>query len=249
MREPASTGATSSPVGADARALRRAAGARVRHVEELLAAGAPDRRPAELRRLFEGWSWPSAGCRPRARSCPSPSGRTCSALAGRVAELAAELGASGVPASIDHCDLHAGNVLAPGDGYVFFDWHEGAVTHPFFSMVVATAGSRTTTAWSRAARRTRACAMPTSTPGPDMRSRESLRADARRRAADRAAHARARVDARARGPAARRPGGVGRECVRLGARPAGRARAMSRWTIAPDDAGRGRGGGGVALPG
>jgi hypothetical protein len=93
------------------------------HAEELVAAGAPDRRLPRLRPLFEelvaGEADPLA-------------------LAGRVDELAAELGAYGLPATIDHSDLHAGNVLAPGDRYVIFDWHEGAVTHPFFSMMVAT---------------------------------------------------------------------------------------------------------------
>ena len=94
------------------------------HVEELLAAGAPDRRLAVLPGLFERLV---AGEHVRLR-----------ALAGRVEERAAELDGFGLPMSIDHSDLHAGNVLSPGDGYVFFDWHEGAVTHPFFSMVVAT---------------------------------------------------------------------------------------------------------------
>lgn len=98
----------------------RAAG----HADDLLAEGAPDRRLPELRRLFEGLV----------------SGReeAMLPLAGRVAELAGDLDAYGLPATIDHSDLHAGNVLAPGDRYVIFDWHEGAVTHPFFSMMVAT---------------------------------------------------------------------------------------------------------------
>jgi hypothetical protein len=91
------------------------------HVEELLAAGAPDRRLAELPRLFE-WL----------------AGAELRALVPRLAARCTELDTYGLPASIDHSDLHSGNVLAPGDGYVFFDWHEGAVTHPFFSMVVAT---------------------------------------------------------------------------------------------------------------
>jgi hypothetical protein len=91
------------------------------HVEELLAAGAPDRRLTELPRLFERLA-----------------GAELRALTPRLAALCTELGTFGLPATIDHSDLHSGNVLAPGDGHVFFDWHEGAVTHPFFSMVVAT---------------------------------------------------------------------------------------------------------------
>jgi hypothetical protein len=95
------------------------------HVEELLGAGAPDRRLPELRRLFE-------------ELVSAAEHAHLLHLAGKVAELAAELDSYRLPATIDHSDLHAGNVLAPGDRDVIFDWHEGAVTHPFFSMLVAT---------------------------------------------------------------------------------------------------------------
>ena len=98
----------------------RAAG----HPGELLAEGAPDRRLPELRRLFE--------------ELVAGKLEAMLPLAGRIAELARELDDYGLPATIDHSDLHAGNVLAPGDRYVIFDWHEGALTHPFFSMMVAT---------------------------------------------------------------------------------------------------------------
>ncbi|HEY2870211.1 MAG TPA: hypothetical protein VGJ11_11910 [Gaiellales bacterium] len=98
----------------------RAAG----HADELLGEGAPDRRLPRLRGLFE--------------ELVAGRQETMLPLAGLVEELAAELDAYGLPATIDHSDLHAGNVLAPGDRYVIFDWHESAVTHPFFSMMVAT---------------------------------------------------------------------------------------------------------------
>jgi hypothetical protein len=107
-------------------------------VEELLAAGAPDRRPPELRALFERLVAAERGLPASSEALSDEERSRLRALAPRLAELAAELDAHGLPASIDHSDLHAGNVLAPGDGYVFFDWHEAAVAHPFFSMVVAT---------------------------------------------------------------------------------------------------------------
>jgi hypothetical protein len=97
----------------------RAAG----HVQELLAAGAPDRRLPQLRGLFE--------------QLVGEDRHGLLRLAARLGELAAELDAHGLPATIDHSDLHAWNVLAPGGRYVVFDWHEAAVTHPFFSMLVA----------------------------------------------------------------------------------------------------------------
>ena len=94
------------------------------HAGDLLGEGAPDRRLPELRRLFE--------------ELVAGTQEAMLPLAGRVAALAGRLDGYGLPATVDHSDLHAGNVLAPGDRYVIFDWHEGAVTHPFFSMMVAT---------------------------------------------------------------------------------------------------------------
>ena len=91
---------------------------------------------------------------------------TCARSPARVEERAAELDAFGLPMSIDHGDLHAGNVLAPGDRYVFFDWHEGAVTHPFFSMVVATRWLHHHHAVEAGSPRRRACTRPTSPRGP-----------------------------------------------------------------------------------
>jgi hypothetical protein len=98
----------------------RAAG----HADALVAAGAPDRRLPVLQPLFEQLV---AGDHPRLLR-----------LAGRLGDLAGALEAYGLPATIDHSDLHAWNVLVPGDRYVVFDWHEAVVTHPFFSMLVAT---------------------------------------------------------------------------------------------------------------
>ncbi len=92
------------------------------HVAELLAAGAPDRRLDALPGLYE--------------QLVETGPDELRGLGARIAALCAELDAFGLPLSVDHGDLHSGNVLAPGDGCVFFDWHEAAVTHPFLSMVV-----------------------------------------------------------------------------------------------------------------
>lgn len=92
------------------------------HVGELLAAGAPDRRLDALPGLYEHL----------VETGPDD----LRGLGPRIAALCAQLDAFGLPLSVDHGDLHSANVLAPGDGYVFFDWHEATVTHPFFSMVV-----------------------------------------------------------------------------------------------------------------
>ncbi|MFF5504926.1 phosphotransferase [Streptomyces roseolus] len=55
----------------------------------------------------------------------------------RLVELCAELDAYGVPDSLDHCDLHDGQILAPSPGrFTFFDWGDACVAHPFGSLLV-----------------------------------------------------------------------------------------------------------------
>jgi aminoglycoside phosphotransferase (APT) family kinase protein len=44
-----------------------------------------------------------------------------------------------VPASLDHNDLHPGNVLdggAPGAAVRFYDWGDAVIAHPFTSLTV-----------------------------------------------------------------------------------------------------------------
>ncbi|GGZ92484.1 phosphotransferase [Streptomyces spiroverticillatus] len=62
------------------------------------------------------------------------------ARAGQVADWCAELEGFGIPASLDHSDLHANQVFAPSAGhpdrYAFFDWGDAVVGHPFASLLV-----------------------------------------------------------------------------------------------------------------
>ncbi|GHG26772.1 phosphotransferase [Streptomyces filamentosus] len=52
-------------------------------------------------------------------------------------ELCAELDAYGLPDSLDHCDLHDGQILSPAPGrFTFFDWGDASVAHPFGSLLV-----------------------------------------------------------------------------------------------------------------
>jgi len=45
-----------------------------------------------------------------------------------------------VPETIQHDDLHDGQVFVRDDGYLFFDWGDACVSHPFFSMSVTLEG-------------------------------------------------------------------------------------------------------------
>jgi RIO-like serine/threonine protein kinase len=55
-------------------------------------------------------------------------------LAPHVETLCAELSSYNVPASLHHGDLHDGNIFVRDGGFLFFDWGDSSVTHPFFSL-------------------------------------------------------------------------------------------------------------------
>lgn len=61
----------------------------------------------------------------RLRACAPAFAADCAALA-----------ALGIPASIDHSDLHDGNVLRRADHYVIIDWGDACVGHPFMTLPV-----------------------------------------------------------------------------------------------------------------
>ncbi len=93
--------------------------------EELLAAGAPDRRLATLPALYE--------------QLVAEEAEELRALTPRVAELCGELAGLGLPETIQHDDLHDGQIFVRDGHYRFFDWAEACVSHPFFTMTVTLA--------------------------------------------------------------------------------------------------------------
>ena len=58
------------------------------------------------------------------------------ALSPRFAADCAALAAVGIPASIDHSDLHDGNILLRDWRYVIIDWGDACVGHPFMTLPV-----------------------------------------------------------------------------------------------------------------
>jgi hypothetical protein len=99
--------------------------------DELLALGALDRRPV----------WLASEIRSLLRS-PEPLGledderERLSALEPRFVEMCERLAAGAVPDTLVHGDLHLSNVAGDGDAYVFFDWTDACLTHPFLDLLV-----------------------------------------------------------------------------------------------------------------
>jgi Ser/Thr protein kinase RdoA (MazF antagonist) len=50
--------------------------------------------------------------------------------------LCHELADRGIPDTLQHDDLHDGNLFVRDGRFVFFDWGDACVTHPFHTLVV-----------------------------------------------------------------------------------------------------------------
>jgi hypothetical protein len=90
------------------------------HVDALLAAGVPDMRPQALPQRFdEALAFVPAQLADRLAPLRPQIVAWCEQLAG--------------PASIDHNDLHTGNLFADGR---FYDWGDAVIAHPFACLLV-----------------------------------------------------------------------------------------------------------------
>jgi hypothetical protein len=54
----------------------------------------------------------------------------------RFEQLCSELAAGGLPATVQHDDLHMGSVYHLGGRFRVLDWGDSSISHPFFSLVV-----------------------------------------------------------------------------------------------------------------
>ena len=97
---------------------------------QLIAAGVPDRRPAampgQLEALLDD---------PIAQLQPSDRDRL-HALLPAYARWCEELDALGISPSLQHDDLHDGNVFVGPGGDRFFDWGDSSVAHPFGTLLI-----------------------------------------------------------------------------------------------------------------
>ena len=57
-----------------------------------------------------------------------------------VSEMCQQLSTVAIPETVQHDDLHDGQVFVRDGRYLFFDWGDSCVSHPFFSMSVTLEG-------------------------------------------------------------------------------------------------------------
>jgi hypothetical protein len=105
--------------------------------DELLAAGVPDERlavlPANLERLLADHEAVMLGCE---NGVSADEHARLKALLPEFADACRRLAAYGIPETIQHDDLHDGNVFVRDGRYLFFDWGDSCVSHPFHTLVV-----------------------------------------------------------------------------------------------------------------
>ncbi|MGI5524549.1 aminoglycoside phosphotransferase family protein [Micromonospora sp. CA-259024] len=105
--------------------------------DELVARGVPDHRPEVLAGLFAGLLDDRESLLIGGEGGLSP--EMYERLRSEVpsyAERCRRLADIGIPATVQHDDLHDGNVFAGEDGYRYFDWGDASVAHPFGTLLV-----------------------------------------------------------------------------------------------------------------
>ena len=108
------------------------------HADALLEAGVPDERlatlPGRVERLLDDdeallLGRPDEGITPGERE-------QLRALLPELRATARDLAALGLPETLQHDDFHDGNVFVRDGRYLFFDWGDSCVSHPFHTLVV-----------------------------------------------------------------------------------------------------------------
>jgi len=98
------------------------------HVDALLALGVPDRRlptlPAAYVALMD-----EVDAEPRFREA-----------AGRVDDLVGQLASYGIDETLNHDDLHDGQVFVKDGRVLVMDWGDACISHPFFTLSVTLEG-------------------------------------------------------------------------------------------------------------
>lgn len=102
----------------------------VPHARQMELLGVPSARAPELPEVFDRLVAQNSALQPGER-------RRLGELRPLLVEWCTELAAVGIPDSLDHADLHDGQLFNPEPGrFTFFDWGDAAVSHPFCSLLV-----------------------------------------------------------------------------------------------------------------
>ncbi|MFD7070314.1 phosphotransferase [Streptomyces sp. NPDC059913] len=108
----------------------------VPHTGEIAALGVPRAPATVLPDLFDLAVRHNTALEPEER-------RTLEELRPRLVGWCEELAATGIADTLDHSDLHDGQLFAPEHGrYTFFDWGDALIGHPFHSFLIPARDAR-----------------------------------------------------------------------------------------------------------
>ncbi|GGV75012.1 phosphotransferase [Streptomyces gelaticus] len=106
------------------------------YADEIERLGVPGARTAALPETFDRIVAENTALEPADR-------RALAELRPRLVEWCEELAGVGVADTLDHSDLHDGQLFAPEPGrFTFFDWGDAVVSHPFCSFLVPARAAR-----------------------------------------------------------------------------------------------------------
>ena len=120
------------------------------HVDELLAVGVPDGRLMKLPQVYKHiladkelllldvMEHGRNELRPymQKKGMPMHEYEQLLSMMPQVEAMCAKLASYNIPETLHHDDLHGNNVLWNGETYIFFDWSDCAITHPFCSLFI-----------------------------------------------------------------------------------------------------------------
>ena len=106
-------------------------------VPEMLAFGMPDRRLATFPQLYAQLLEDTESLLlDREQGATHEEYRRLLDLRPSVAAWCQQLASYGLPETLAHEEVHDSNVLVSGDRYIFIDWSDSSIGHPFFTMLV-----------------------------------------------------------------------------------------------------------------
>lgn len=109
----------------------------VDHLTEILATGIFDRRLTRLPSLFTQLMETEDDLRIGLEDgLSAEEAARLRAAETRVGQMCSELDAFNLPESLTHEEVHDANVLVDREQYLFTDWSDASVSHPFISMLV-----------------------------------------------------------------------------------------------------------------
>ncbi len=106
------------------------------HTADLLALGCPDRSVNRLEAQVADLLADTAGMRiDQTQGLSAAEATRLLALGPALRQACRAFAALNLPPSLEHGDLHSNNIaLAPGGGFVYYDWSDGCLAPPFFGL-------------------------------------------------------------------------------------------------------------------